>query len=230
MRSPCAVALLALYLTVSVGCSSKPAADASSPVSDPNAAAQSAKDAASNARNQQAKEDAAPKPLVVPAGTSVTIALNSALGSKVSRAGDKFTGSTSRNISVGGAIAIPKGASVNGTVTDAKALGKLSGEAVLSVRLDSIEINGAQVPVRSSVRTFSVKGKGKRTLVMTGGGAALGGLVGGLAGGGKGAAIGAAAGAGAGAGGSALTGNKEVVLPAESAVSFQLSKSLQVKQ
>ena len=47
-------------------------------------------------------------------------------------------------------------------------------------------------------------------------GAALGGLIGGLAGGGKGAAIGLAAGAGAGAGGSALTGNKDIVLPAES--------------
>jgi hypothetical protein len=51
-----------------------------------------------------------------------------------------------------------------------------------------------------------------------------------LAGGGKGAAIGLAAGAGAGAGGSALTGNKEIVLPAESTVSFQLSHSFEIRQ
>ena len=58
---------------------------------------------------------------------------------------------------------------------------------------------------------------------MAGGGAALGGLIGGLAGGGKGAAIGLAAGGGAGAGGAAFTGNKDIVLPAESALSFELN-------
>jgi hypothetical protein len=66
--------------------------------------------------------------------------------------------------------------------------------------------------------------------VMTGGGAALGGIIGGLAGGGKGAAIGLAAGGGAGAGGSAFTANKDIVLPAESVISFQLSHSLEIRQ
>jgi hypothetical protein len=65
---------------------------------------------------------------------------------------------------------------------------------------------------------------------MTGGGAALGGIIGGLAGGGKGAAIGLAAGGGAGAGGAAFTGNKDIVLPGESVVSFELSHSLEVRQ
>lgn len=226
MRSRLAVAGITIYLALMVvGCSSKPAADSGVPSSTEQSAANpGAKDSGSEAKEIK------PQPVVVRAGTSVTIALNSALGSKVSKPGDKFTGSVSRNISIGGAVAIPKGASVNGTVLDAKALGKLAGEAVLQIRLDSIEINGVQVPVHTATSTFSVKGKGKRTLVLTGGGAALGGLVGGLAGGGKGAAIGAAAGAGAGVGGSALTGNKEVELPAESAVTFQLSKSLEVKE
>jgi hypothetical protein len=77
--------------------------------------------------------------------------------------------------------------------------------------------------------TRTEKGKGKRTAVMAGGGAALGALIGGLAGGGKGAAIGAAAGAGAGTGGAAFTGNKDIVIPAESAVSFTLSQPLQLR-
>jgi hypothetical protein len=131
---------------------------------------------------------------------------------------------------VGGAVAIPKGATVAGTVTDAKPLGKLAGGAVLTVRLDSIHLNGAEVPVQSALRTFTAKGKGKRTAVLGGGGAALGGIIGGLAGGGKGAAIGLLAGGGAGTGGAALTGNKDIVLPAESAVSFSLTQSLQVSQ
>jgi hypothetical protein len=39
-----------------------------------------------------------------------------------------------------------------------------------------------------------------------------------------------AAGGGAGAGGAALTGNNDVVLPAESAVTFQLSQPLEIAQ
>ena len=86
------------------------------------------------------------------------------------------------------------------------------------------------MPNRSAaLRTFTAKGKGKRTAVMAGGGAALGGIIGGLAGGGKGAAIGVLAGGGAGGAGAAFTGNKDIVLPAESAVSFQLKEPLQLQ-
>jgi hypothetical protein len=107
-------------------------------------------------------------------------------------------------------------------------LGKFAGGAVLPVRLDSINLNGTDLPVQCTLKTFSEKGKGKRTAVMAGGGAALGGIIGGLAGGGKGAAIGLAA--GGGAGGAALTGNQEITLPAESAVSFELSQPLEVRR
>jgi hypothetical protein len=75
-----------------------------------------------------------------------------------------------------------------------------------------------------------LKGKGKRTAVLAGGGAGLGALIGGLTGGGKGAAIGAAAGGGAGTAGTAFTGNKEIVLPAESAVPFTLKAALKIRR
>jgi len=90
-------------------------------------------------------------------------------------------------------------------------------------------VNGSELPVQASARSFSAKGKGKRTAVMAGGGAALGGIIGGLAGGGKGAAIGLLAGGGAGGAGAAFTGNKDIVLPAESAVGFQLTQPLELK-
>ena len=57
------------------------------------------------------------------------------------------------------------------------------------------------------------------------GGAAVGAIIGRLAGGGKGDVIGARAGDGAGAAGSAFTGNKEIVHPAES----ELESPLDVK-
>jgi hypothetical protein len=39
-----------------------------------------------------------------------------------------------------------------------------------------------------------------------------------------------AAGAGAGGAGAAFTGNKDIVLPAESAVAFELSQPIEVRQ
>jgi hypothetical protein len=51
-------------------------------------------------------------------------------------------------------------------------------------------------------------------------------LIGGIAGGGKGAGIGALVGAGAGLVGGTLTGNQQIEIPAESALSFRLSAPL----
>lgn len=226
MRSHLLLLTLSLYLAVStLACTSKPSTDSSTDATTP---ADSAATSKTSAEPKEAPKEVKPAPIVVASGTSVTVSLGSALGSKLSQPGQTFSGSVAKDVLVGGAVAIPKGATVGGTVTDAKSLGKFAGEAVLQVRLDSITLNGADLPVHAALRTFTAKGKGKRTAVATGGGAALGGIIGALAGGGKGAAIGLAAGAGAGAGGSALTANKDIVLPAESAVTFQLSQALEV--
>jgi hypothetical protein len=184
-----------------------------------------------NSANQQNQQAPAPRPpLVVPSGKTLTVSLGTALGSKLSTSGQTFTGTVAKDVVVDGAVAIPRGASIIGTVVDAKPLGRFKGGAMLEVRLDSINVNGSELPVHASARSFTIKGKGKRTGIMAGGGAALGGIVGGLAGGGKGAAIGLAAGAGAGGAGAAFTGNKEIVLPAESAVAFELRRPLEISQ
>jgi hypothetical protein len=232
MRSRLFVLTLGLYFAFALlGCTSKsstPAPSDTAPTADNTATPDAMKDTAK--KDSPRKEVAKAEPVVVPAGTSVTVSLGTALGSKLSQVGQTFTGSVAKSVVVGGVVAIPKGANIAGTVTDAKPLGKLSGAAVLEVRLDSITLHGREMPVQAAVRTFTAKGKGKRTAVMGGGGAALGGIIGGLAGGGKGAAIGLLAGGGAGAGGAALTGNKDIELPAESALTFALSKSLQLNQ
>lgn len=223
---------LALVFT---GCT-KPPANTNSPAStnsSDNGTPATNQPAANPQQASQAAQDQqppAPKPLVVAAGRSITISLGSALGSKLSQAGSTFNGSVAKDIMVGDAVAIPRGASVSGTVVDAKALGRFKGGALLQVRLDSVNLNGADMRIRTATRTYTQKGKGKRTAELAGGGAALGAIIGALAGGGKGAAIGAAAGGGAGAGGAAFTGNKEIVLPAESAVSFELTRPLEIQQ
>jgi hypothetical protein len=100
----------------------------------------------------------------------------------------------------------------------------------LTLRLTSINLRGTEREIQTSAVSQTEKGKGKRTAVLAGGGAAVGALIGGLAGGGKGAGIGALAGGGAGTGGAAFTGNKNIVLPAESALAFKLEQPLEVRE
>lgn len=218
--------LFTLSLTLAgLGCTSKPA-DNSSNVSDTGNASTPA-----GMKNERAEKKEVPKPpLVVPSGTTITVSLGSALGSKLSQSGQTFTGTVAKEVLVENAVAIPQGANVTGTVVEAKRLGKFAGGAVLQIRLDSIQVNGSDLPVQASARSFTIKGKGKRTGIMAGGGAALGGIIGGIAGGGKGAAIGILAGGGAGGAGAAFTGNKEIVLPAESDVAFQLTQPVEIRR
>jgi BON domain-containing protein len=167
-----------------------------------------------------------PQPVVVPAGTALTVRVGQALGSKTSQPGQTFLATLAQPVSVGGRTAIPAGATVSGTVVNAKAKGKFKGEGQLSLALTSVTVKGQTYSIQTSPLDSTVKGKGKRTAATTGGGAAGGALIGGLAGGGKGAGIGALVGAGAGLVGGAMTGNQQIEIPAESALTFQLSAPL----
>jgi BON domain len=167
-----------------------------------------------------------PQPIVVPAGTPLTVTMGQALSSKTSQTGQTFLATLAQPVSVAGRPALPRGATVSGRVVSAKSKGKIKGEGELSLTLSSISVNDHTYDIRTSVVSNTSKGKGKRTAVTTGGGAAGGALIGGIAGGGKGAGIGALVGAGAGLFGGAMTGNKQVEIPAESALSFTLSEAL----
>ncbi len=167
-----------------------------------------------------------PPPIVVPAGTTLTVKLGQDLGSKTSQAGQTFSGTLSQSVTVRGQKAIPAGSAVSGTVVTAQAKGKIKGEGQLVIRLTSIRANGRNYPIQTAVIDSTVSGKGKRTAATTGGGAAGGALIGGLAGGGKGAGIGALVGAGAGFAGGAMTGNKQIEVPAGTALTFKLSAPL----
>jgi hypothetical protein len=225
MRVRLTALFLTMYLSFALsGCSSKPTgANGSGDTSSSNA---------TNPPAPAASTETPPPPttpLVVPAGTELTVRLGQTVGSKISQPGQSFSATLARAVEVNGQTAIPQGTSASGTVVDAKALGHIAGGARLQLRLTSLRINGVNEPIKTVSLVRAIKGKGKRTGMMAGGGAGFGALIGALAGGGKGAAIGAAAGAGAGAAGGSFTGNKEIVLPAESALSFKLEQPLELK-
>lgn len=214
--------ILSLILLFAVGCN-KPSQSNNSQSPD-NSQANNSAPAPDNS------QPPVPTTITVPAGKVLTIRLADEVGSKISQPGQTFGGSLARAVMVDGQEVIRAGSRVQGEVVDAKAMGHFAGGALLELKLDSITVDGQELPVRTATLSQTLKGKGKRTAVLAGGGAGLGALIGGLAGGGKGAAIGAVAGGGAGTAGSAYTGNKEIVLPAESAVAFTLKAPLTIRR
>jgi len=221
MRSRLIAVTLSLCFVL-FGCSSKPATS-SGDANNPSSSDSSTPDGGATAPGKKVE---VAKPVVVPAGTVVTVRLGQAVGSKISQPGQTFSATLVEGVVVGGETAIAKGATASGTVVDAKPLGRFKGGAMLQLKLNSV----ADLPVETSSVVRTQTGKGKRTAAMVGGGAGLGAIIGGLAGGGKGAAIGALAGAGAGTAGTAYTGNKDIVLPAETAISFKLQQPLEIKK
>jgi len=211
--------ILSLALVFAVGCNKPSQSNSQNP--DNSQANNSAP-----ANSQPAEQ--VPTAITVPAGKVLTVRLADEVGSKISQPGQTFGGSLARAIEVDGQVVIPAGTRVQGEVVDAKAMGHFAGGALLELKLDSIHVNGEQLPVQTATVTETSKGKGKRTGVLIGGGAGVGAAIGAIAGGGKGAAIGALAGGGAGTAGSAYTGNKEIVLPAESAIAFTLREPLRI--
>lgn len=219
------VMLLALSLGLGCGKSNTPA---TSTENNPNAGASGSEGTAAGGKTAGGKTAAA-ETLTVPAGTVVVVRLGETLSSKDSQAGQGFAATVAKPVVVDGKTAIEEGASARGTVVDAKAMGHFKGGALLEIRLNSISINSREHNIQTAAVERELKGKGKRSAGFIGGGAGAGALIGALAGGGKGAAIGAAAGAGAGTAGAAFTGNKEIVMPAESLVSFKLKEAIAVK-
>ena len=195
----------------------------------PGTAATKAPAGKATGATEAGKPSGASEAKVVPAGQHIVVRLNQAVGSKISSPGQAFSATVTQPVEINGRVVIPANAEATGTVVEAVPRGRFKGGARLRLALNSIRVDGNTYKVEAAAVSQSMKGKGKRTAVAVGGGAGLGALIGGLAGGGKGAAIGAVAGAGAGTAGAAFTGNKDIVLPAETALSFKLIQPLEVK-
>ena len=218
MRTHAAVRWLAVgMLLILAGCSgSTPSSSNSTDTSKPE--------------EKKAAEKAAPaqKPIVIEAGTILTVTLDQSVSSKTNNEGDSFDASLAAPVAVGEKVVLPNGTKATGKVTLAHSAGRFKGNAALGLTLDSITLNGKTYPVQATSVEEAGKGRGKRTAVGAGGGAAVGAIVGAIAGGGKGAAIGAAAGAGAGTAGAAFTGKRDITLSAETKLDFKLAEPLSI--
>ncbi len=180
---------------------------------------------AGKAAKHTARSEPTEEKVTVPAGTAVSIRLGSALSSGQASSGADFAGTLAEPLVVNGIEVAPTGSAVAGKVTNAVSSGRLNRPAELALTLTSLTPTGGK-ETEIATDTWGEKGQShkKRNIEMIGGGAGVGALVGALAGGKKGAAIGGAIGAGGGTGAAALTGKKEIVLPAETKLDFHLSQ------
>jgi hypothetical protein len=167
-------------------------------------------------------------PVTIPQGTLLQLRTNEAVGSKRAKDGEPVQFNVIQDVAFGGVLAIPRGATVHGVVTEVKKVGSgdLGGSSELALTLTSLDLGGQSYPLDTDV--FKVKGPNKagQTVGSGLGGAIIGAIIGGAVGRGEGAAIGAGAGAAAGVGASAASSGPNVWIPAEALVSFHLKTPL----
>lgn len=167
-------------------------------------------------------------PVTIPQGTLLQVRTNEPVNSKSAKDGTQVEFTVIHDVVFGGVLAIPRGATVHGVVTESKKAGQLGGSAELALTINSLDLGGQNYPLESD--QFKVKGPNKagQTVNNALGGAMLGAIIGGIAGRGAGAAIGAGAGAAAGTAASAASSGPGVWIPAEALVDFHLNKPLTV--
>lgn len=166
--------------------------------------------------------------MVVPAGTAIHVRLNHSLATNQNDSGEAFAATVTSPVVVNGKEVIPAGAKAEGVVVDSRPSGRLKGHAYMTLALSTVDVGGANYEVHTSTVGRQSGDHKKRNIALIGGGG--GALIGALAAGGKGALIGGPVGAGAGLAVAAITGKKQVRIPAESAMTFRLTRPLTIPE
>ncbi len=159
----------------------------------------------------------------IPENTRLLVRLDSTVSSQSAQEGDIVAANLAGDLVVDGKVLAKAGTPVRAIVTYVRASGRFSKPGYVTVRLDSIDIDGHRYPLHSTAIRDEGKGHTRSNAEKIGGGAGLGAIIGGLAGGGKGALIGGLLGGGAGTGFAAATGKHPAELPAETVYTFRLT-------
>ena len=166
-------------------------------------------------------------PVTIPQGTLLLLRTSESVGTRRAREGEPVQFTVIRDVAVGGVLAIPRGATVHGVVTEVKKAGNLGGSPELALNLTSLDLGGQTYPLDSDQFKVRGPGKGEATAGHVVGGAIMGTIIG-CAVSRWGCAVGAAAGAGVGTAASAASPGPEVWIPAEARVDFHLNMPLTV--
>ena len=160
--------------------------------------------------------------MVIPAGTIITVRTIDNIDSEQTSPGKKYRASVDDPVVIGNQVIIPRGADCT-IVID-----KVQENKELAIKLYDVTVEGKRYDVAANYAQIQAEGtsktkKGVRRSVVLGG---LGAAIGGIAGGGSAAAIGAVSGAGLGAISATMAKGKTLKVPAETSLTFQLRSAL----
>ena len=121
----------------------------------------------------------APTPIVVPAGTQLSVALSSALSTKTAKPGDTFEARLVSDLTVDGRRAALAGSRVLGSVTDVISGSKtIGGIPTLGLRFDSLVLeNGKRIAISGELVEKGKSDTAQDTAKIVGG-AAVGAIIG----------------------------------------------------
>jgi hypothetical protein len=166
----------------------------------------------------------------LPAGTQLNIRTNDQITADAQSAGQTFQAEVANNVvDQNGRMIIPLGSPATLSVQNVSQGTMGVGNNQVALTLQSVSVNGVNYTVQSNTESQSGNrgiGANKRTAEMTGGGAVLGTVIGAIAGGAKGAILGGVLGAAGGGAAQVLTRGKQVNVPAETLLQFQLNQPL----
>jgi hypothetical protein len=169
-------------------------------------------------------------PVTLPVGTLLQLRTSEPVDSKRAKDGEPVQFVVIQDVTMGGALAIPRGAVVHGVISEHKNVGSgsMGGSSSLALTLTSLDLGGRNYPLTSD--QFKVKAPNKAGETV--GSALTGGVIGTIIGCAVGRGAGCAIGAGAGVAGGTALGAAEpgyrAWIPAEALVTFHLAAPITV--
>ncbi len=161
--------------------------------------------------------------IIVPSETVIGVQVETAVTSERARVEDRVEGHVTRDVAVGGRIAIPAGTKVLGSVTLVERGGKFKERARIAVRFHTAQLpDGTRVALQTTAIMREGDSPSRETAAKVGGSAVGGAILGAILGGPKGAVIGGTAGAAGGTAVVAAGDRNAATLPAGTTVSVRL--------
>lgn len=173
---------------------------------------------------------AAPQPVVVPAGTTLSVEFVNPITTKTAKVGDPVVARLSQPLTANGRTVATAGAQVRGRVSDVySGSQEIGGTPKLGVALTELALaNGSTAQISAGILQEGARESGKDAAKI-GAGAVLGAVIGHqVDGGGAGKVIGGLVGAGAGAAAAKRTGG-DIEVPAGTVVGFTLNAPIEMK-
>lgn len=169
-------------------------------------------------------------PVTLLPGTLLQLRTSEPVDSKHAKDGQPVEFMVIQDVTVGGFLAIPRGAVVHGVVTEARNVGsgQMAGNSTIALTLTSLDLGGRNYPLQTNEFKVKAPNKAGQTVGSAITGGIFGTIIGCAIGRGPGCAIGAGAGVIAGTAAGTASPGPRAWIPAEALVTFHLAEPLTV--